>query len=58
MAKGQKYGRPTDPDKAGRKTFTTVLQKDLIKKLKIKALNEDVTVADLLEQIITPHLST
>jgi len=51
-------GRPVDPNKARRKKYTTMLNPELGKWLKIEALRRGLTAADLLEQIIKDYLRT
>lgn len=51
-----KYGRPPKKASIGRKKFTTYVKEDLIKKLKQKALDNDITAADLLEKILSEYL--
>lgn len=51
-----KIGRPVDPKKARRKKYTTMLNPELGKWLKIEALRRGLTAADLLEQIIKDYL--
>lgn len=53
-----KIGRPVDPKKARRKKYTTMLNPELGKWLKIEALRRSMTAADLLEQIIKDYLRT
>jgi hypothetical protein len=52
----QPFGRPPKKASIGRKKFTTYVKADLIKKLKIKAIKEGKTAADLLEKILTDYL--
>ena len=46
------YGRPLKESAIGREKFTTMLQPDLVKSLKRQAIDEGITVADLLENIL------
>ena len=39
-----------------KKTLTTYLEEELIKKLKIKALEQDITLAALLSKILEDYL--
>ncbi|MFM2267111.1 MAG: hypothetical protein RL757_552 [Bacteroidota bacterium] len=47
------YGRPLKEIAIGREKFTTMLQPDLVKSLKRQAIDEGITVADLLENILS-----
>ncbi len=42
----------------GKKKFTTTLDSDLIKQLKILAVEEDTSVANLLEELAKSYLAT
>ncbi|MGL0747178.1 MULTISPECIES: hypothetical protein [Secundilactobacillus] len=42
----------------GKKKFTTTLDSDLIKQLKIIAVEEDTSVANLLEKLAKDYLTT
>ncbi|NJN33869.1 MAG: hypothetical protein HC817_06095 [Saprospiraceae bacterium] len=50
-----KYGRPQKEIAAGRTKFTTMLQPDLVKQLKRTAIDSGVTVADLLENVLSGY---
>ena len=39
-----------------KKKFTTTLDEELIKKIKIKAIEENKSVADLLEEMLRKYL--
>jgi hypothetical protein len=52
-----KYGRPQKEIAAGRTKFTTMLQPEMVKQLKRKAIDEGITVADLLETLIVDYFS-
>jgi hypothetical protein len=51
------YGRPLKEIAIGREKFTTMLQPDLVKSLKRQAIDEGITVADLLETILSDFYS-
>jgi lipoprotein-anchoring transpeptidase ErfK/SrfK len=50
-----KYGRPQKEIAAGRTKFTTMLQPEMVKQLKRKAIDEGITVADLLETLLVEY---
>ena len=50
-------GRPVDPNKARRKKYTTMADPELIKRMKIDAINKGITTADLLEELMIKHLA-
>jgi hypothetical protein len=52
-----KYGRPQKEIAAGRTKFTTMLQPEMVKQLKRKAIDEGITVADLLETLLVDYFS-
>ena len=39
-----------------KKKFTTTLDDELIKKAKIKAIEENISVAELIEKLLTKYL--
>jgi hypothetical protein len=51
------FGRPKKSAAIGREPFTTSVQVQLIRQLKAKALEQGVTVADLLEEMLTRFLN-
>jgi hypothetical protein len=52
-----KYGRPQKLIATGRTKFTTMLQPDIVKELKMQAIKKGITVADLLETVLENYLS-
>lgn len=52
-----KGGRPMKENAVGRVKFTTMLQPDLIKQLKRVAIDENVSVADLIELSIKKYFN-
>ncbi|MGL0747177.1 hypothetical protein [Secundilactobacillus paracollinoides] len=42
----------------GKKKFTTTLDSDLIKQLKIRAVQENTSVASLLERLVQAYLKS
>ncbi len=52
-----KYGRPQKEIAVGRTKFTTMLQPEVVKGLKREAIDRGVTVADLLETILSNYLA-
>jgi hypothetical protein len=58
MAAGFKtYGRPVKEKAVGREAFTTAIHTDFIMMLKSRALKRGCTVADLLDTVLSDHLS-
>ena len=53
-----KYGRPQKEIAAGRVKFTTMLQPEIVKQLKRQAIDDGITVADLLESLLQEYFST
>ena len=47
-----KKGRPVDAIKSLRKKYTTMLNPSLMKRLKMKAIEEGKTAADVLENLL------
>lgn len=45
-------GRPTKPTTVNRVQYSTMINRDYLKKLKKRAIDEDLSAADLLERII------
>lgn len=43
-------------EKSVRKKFTTTIDEDILKAVKIQAVNEDTSVAQLLERLINEYL--
>ena len=52
-----KYGRPQKEIAVGRTKFTTMLQPEVVKGLKRQAIDRGVTVADLLETILSSYFA-
>jgi hypothetical protein len=52
-----KYGRPQKEIAAGRTKFTTMLQPEMVKQLKRQAIDQGITVADLLETLLVDYFS-
>jgi hypothetical protein len=52
-----KGGRPVKEVAVGRVKFTTMLQPDLVKQLKRAAIDENISVADLIEKSIKNFLN-
>jgi dTDP-4-dehydrorhamnose reductase len=50
------YGRPIKKKAIGRVKFTTMLNKDLRNKLKHISTDKEISLADLLEEIIKDYL--
>ena len=50
------YGRPLKKKAIGRVKFTTMLNKDLRNQLKHIATDKEISLADLLEEIIREYL--
>jgi dTDP-4-dehydrorhamnose reductase len=50
------YGRPIKKKAIGRVKFTTMLNKDLRNKLKHISTDKEISLADLLEEIIRDYL--
>jgi hypothetical protein len=50
-------GRPIKPTSAGRVPYSTMIRGEYLKKLKKRAIDEDLSTADLLERIISRYLS-
>lgn len=53
----QQDGRPIKPAAVNRMQYSTMINKDYLKKLKKRAIDEDLSTADLLERIISKYLS-
>jgi hypothetical protein len=51
------YGRPVKEKAVGREAFTTAIHTDFIMMLKTRALKRGCTVADLLDTVLSDHLS-
>jgi len=49
-------GRPKDPKKSSRTKYTTMADPTIIKQMKIKAIQQDMTTADLLEVLMVEYL--
>lgn len=54
--KKEKYGRPPDPAKTDRVKFTTMLDPELRDQLKKRAIDQGISVADLLERLVKAYL--
>lgn len=52
-----KYGRPQKEIAAGRTKFTTMLQPEMVKQLKRQAIDQGITVADLLETLLVDYFA-
>ena len=52
-----KYGRPQKEIAAGRTKFTTMLQPEMVKQLKRQAIDDGITVADLLETLLVDYFA-
>lgn len=48
--------RPIDPSKHMRKKYTTMADPELIKQMEIRAIEQNMTIADLLEKLMKDYL--
>ena len=53
-----KTGRPKKPESANRVKLTTKLHAELIKFLKVTAVQKDITTADFIEELIIEYIRT